>query len=189
MFFFFFNQTAPTRYYTDGHTRSLTAARPIGIRTRRGCHVRRDPATGFWSVGCSSAQDNGCALSCKSAVAACAAPAKSLQVTHAITVFTIFCRSALLRSTSPLSRASRAPANAPCIHPHCPRGDACAHASSRELFLQQAIQSIRIGLALRRTHGLADEEAEQLVLAGAIFGELAGILPHPVLHRGADPGL
>src|SRR3546814_12190923 len=56
-----------------------------------------------------------------------------------------------------------APANAPDIHPHCPRGDACAHASARELFLQQAIQSIRIGLALRRTHGLADEEAEQLV--------------------------
>src|SRR3546814_6493933 len=69
-----------------------------------------------------------------------------------------------------------APANAPDIHPHCPRGDACAHASARELFLQQAIQSIRIGLALRRTHGLGDEEAEQLVLAGAIFGELAGIL-------------
>src|SRR3546814_11989211 len=79
-----------------------------------------------------------------------------------------------------------APANAPDIHPHCPRGDACAHASARELFLQQAIQSIRIGLALRRTHGLADEEAEQLVLAGAIFGELAGILRHHVVTRGAD---
>src|SRR3546814_14860731 len=67
--------------------------------------------------------------------------------------------------------------------------DACAHASARELFLQQAIQSIRIGLALRRTHGLADEEAEQLVLAGAIFGELAGILRHHVVDRGDDRGL
>ena len=53
-----------------------------------------------------------------------------------------------------------------------------ARGSAAELLLQQLVQLGRVGLAAGGLHDLADEEAEQLVLAGAEVGELARILRH-----------
>src|ERR1700742_4663556 len=54
--------------------------------------------------------------------------------------------------------------------------------SATELLLQQLVESSRIRLALRGLHDLADEEAEQLVLARPIVGEL----PRVGSHDGLD---
>src|ERR1700727_658363 len=61
--------------------------------------------------------------------------------------------------------------------------------SSAQLLLQELIQLARIGLAAGGLHHLADEEPEQLFLAGAVIGELPGILgqhliDHPLDRRG-----
>src|ERR1700733_10994289 len=48
-------------------------------------------------------------------------------------------------------------------------------AARAELLFQEGIELSRIGLALSGLHRLADEEAEQLVLAGAVVGKLAWI--------------
>src|SRR3569832_452111 len=47
-------------------------------------------------------------------------------------------------------------------------------ASAGEALFENAVDRSRIRLALALLHHLADEEAEQLVLARAIFGDLVG---------------
>src|SRR5690349_18773368 len=54
-------------------------------------------------------------------------------------------------------------------------------ASAVELCLQQLVDNRRVALALHGFHRLADEKAEQLVLAAAVFGDL-------VLVGGEDLG-
>src|SRR5688572_32655311 len=51
-------------------------------------------------------------------------------------------------------------------------------ASARELLLEQLVQLRGVRLAAGGLHDLADEDAEQLVLARTVVGELAGILRH-----------
>ena len=46
---------------------------------------------------------------------------------------------------------------------------------ARELFLQQFIDLRRIGLALGRLHGLADQRVERLVLAGAVLRDVVSV--------------
>ena len=56
----------------------------------------------------------------------------------------------------------------------------------RELLLQQLVELRRVGLAAGGLHHLADEEAEQLVLAGAVLGELARVLRHHLVDGALD---
>src|SRR6185437_4523746 len=58
--------------------------------------------------------------------------------------------------------------------------------SSRQLLAQSLIEQRRIGLALRRLHDLADEEAEQLLLAAAILGDLVRLRRHDRGDRRVD---
>src|SRR5688572_28761019 len=57
-----------------------------------------------------------------------------------------------------------------------------------QLALEQLVQLGRICLALGRLHDLANEEPEQLVLAGAVIGKLLRILRHDVVDRALDRG-
>ena len=50
-----------------------------------------------------------------------------------------------------------------------------APGSGHELAFQQIIDLLRVGLALALFHDLADEEAEHLVVAGAVLGYLVGV--------------
>src|SRR5262245_14288055 len=58
--------------------------------------------------------------------------------------------------------------------------------SDAQLRFQELVDLLRVALALRRLHDLPDEEAEQLVLAGAVLGDLAGILAHHLVDGGDD---
>src|ERR1044071_1866760 len=53
--------------------------------------------------------------------------------------------------------------------------------SAGQLLLQQVVELRGICLAAGGLHDLADEEAEQLVLARAVIGELARILRHDLV--------
>src|SRR6516164_3819858 len=60
--------------------------------------------------------------------------------------------------------------------------------AARELLAQQLVELGGVGLALRRLHHLTDEEAEQLVLAGAVLLELTRILGNRLVDRTLDRG-
>src|SRR5579883_1132302 len=65
----------------------------------------------------------------------------------------------------------------------------CARAapgSARKLPLEQLVQLRGVRLALCRLHDLPDEEAEELVLARTVLGELARILRHHLLDGALD---
>src|ERR1700683_975499 len=61
-----------------------------------------------------------------------------------------------------------------------------AATSATELLFKQLVESRRVGLALRGLHRLADEESEQLVLAGAILRQLRRIGGDHGIDRGFD---
>src|SRR5262245_48565774 len=60
--------------------------------------------------------------------------------------------------------------------------------SAAQLAAQKLVQLSGIGLAAGRFHDLADEEAEELVLAGAVVRELCWILRHHLLDGADDRG-
>src|SRR5215831_11629473 len=60
--------------------------------------------------------------------------------------------------------------------------------SAAKLAAQKLVELGRVGLAAGRFHGLADEEAEELVLAGAVLRELRRVLRHDLLDRALDGG-
>src|SRR5581483_742916 len=62
----------------------------------------------------------------------------------------------------------------------CPRAAGSPRRSRRQLLTDELVDDLRIGLALRLLHHLADEEAEQALLAAAEGLDLAGV-------RGQDP--
>ena len=55
-----------------------------------------------------------------------------------------------------------------------------------QLRLQPLVEHRGVGLAAGGFHGLADEEAEQLVLAGFIFRDLVGVFGEDVVDGGVD---
>ena len=59
-------------------------------------------------------------------------------------------------------------------------------ALTRELLLQNIVQLRRIGLALACLHREADEEAEQLVLAAAVFRDLVCVGRDDLVHQRLD---
>src|ERR1700722_2900723 len=61
-----------------------------------------------------------------------------------------------------------------------------AATSATELLFEQFVQARRVGLALRGFHRLADEESEQLVLAGAVLRQLRRIGGDHGVDRGFD---
>src|ERR1700749_3500561 len=71
-----------------------------------------------------------------------------------------------------------------CTLPAAPR----SKGSAAQLAPQQLVELRRIGFAARRLHHLADEESEELVLAGAVLGELRRVLRHDLLDRTRNRG-
>src|SRR5205823_9173389 len=62
------------------------------------------------------------------------------------------------------------------------RGGSCS--GLIELLLEEAVEGARVALALQVLHRLADEEAEQVLLAGPVLLDLAGVArDHRVDHR------
>src|SRR6185437_2840312 len=60
--------------------------------------------------------------------------------------------------------------------------------SAAQLAAQELVELRGVRLAAGSLHHLADEETEQLVLAGAILGELRRALRHNLLDRSRDGG-
>src|ERR1700729_238553 len=60
--------------------------------------------------------------------------------------------------------------------------------SAAELLAQQLVELRRIGLAAGRLHDLANEKAEQLVLAGTVIGQLSRVACHRLIDRLLDGG-